>query len=66
MIDFGVIPFWFFGLWFAFFPRNVIRFYTLLLGEGSRAAQLKTPQVRISGALWLVFMAVFTLFWKPS
>jgi hypothetical protein len=65
MNDLGIIPFWLFGLWFAFFPRSVIRFYTLLLGEGSRAAQLKTRQVRISGALWLAFMAVMQ-FWILS
>ena len=43
-----------FGLWFLFFPKSVIVFYTWFHGE--RVKMPKEFGVRLSGFLWVVLM----------
>ena len=61
---FGMSLFVGFGLWWALFPKSVIRFYTSFLRRRAtlRPSRLPTPTVvRVLGSLWIVLVLVVTV-----
>jgi succinate-acetate transporter protein len=56
---FGFTLFVSFGLWWAVFPRSVVRFYTWF-----HKGKMKMPRlaaIRVIGAAWIVLVSVITL-----
>jgi succinate-acetate transporter protein len=52
----GFAAFLSFGLWFLFFPRSVIAFYTWF--HGGRVKMPAEFGVRLSGFLWIVLLSI--------
>jgi succinate-acetate transporter protein len=56
----GLVVFVSFGLWWVFFPGNVIRFYTWL--HRGKGIDPKPFGVRLAGALWVLLVVAVAWF----
>jgi hypothetical protein len=47
-----------FGLWWAFFPQSVVRFYTWF--HNGKGKMPKLIAIRVMGVLWTIFFIVIS------